>query len=59
MAERLKEDMFKDGTADVVVGPDAYRDLPRLISVSSAPSVSSSNNNKNAHTIPTERAVNV
>ncbi|OEU17779.1 hypothetical protein FRACYDRAFT_184876 [Fragilariopsis cylindrus CCMP1102] len=32
MAERLKEDMFKDGTADLIVGPDAYRDLPRLIS---------------------------
>ena len=31
MAERLKEDMFKDGTADLIVGPDAYRDLPRLI----------------------------
>ena len=31
MAERLKEDMFKDGTADLVVGPDAYRDLPRLV----------------------------
>lgn len=32
MAERLKEDMFKDGTADVIVGPDAYRDLPSLLS---------------------------
>jgi tRNA-2-methylthio-N6-dimethylallyladenosine synthase len=29
MAERLKEDLFQDG-ADLVVGPDAYRDLPRL-----------------------------
>ena len=71
MAERLKEDMFKHGTADVVVGPDAYRDLPRLLSVLSAPSsiVGSSDNNDNSssgHTnnnnnniIPTERAVNV
>ncbi|KAL7472051.1 hypothetical protein ACHAXS_012363 [Conticribra weissflogii] len=42
MAERLKEDMFQDGTADLVVGPDAYRDLPRLISVLSAPSVAPS-----------------
>mmetsp|Transcript_34729 Transcript_34729/g.83929 ORF Transcript_34729/g.83929 Transcript_34729/m.83929 type:complete len:794 (+) Transcript_34729:67-2448(+) len=57
MAERLKEDMFKDGTADVVVGPDAYRDLPRLISVLAAPSISHGSN-KNAG-IPTERAVNV
>mmetsp|Transcript_574 Transcript_574/g.1242 ORF Transcript_574/g.1242 Transcript_574/m.1242 type:complete len:827 (-) Transcript_574:289-2769(-) len=58
MAERLKEDMFKDGTADVVVGPDAYRDLPRLISVLTAPSVMPANNTTTP-TIPTERAVNV
>ncbi|CAB9522851.1 tRNA-2-methylthio-N(6)-dimethylallyladenosine synthase [Seminavis robusta] len=31
MAERLKEDLFQDGLADLVVGPDAYRDLPRLL----------------------------
>ncbi|EED89427.1 hypothetical protein THAPSDRAFT_263872, partial [Thalassiosira pseudonana CCMP1335] len=50
MAERLKEDMFQDGTADLVVGPDSYRDLPRLISVLNAPATG---------TLPTERAVNV
>ena len=33
MAERLKEDMFKQGTADLIAGPDAYRDLPRLVSM--------------------------
>lgn len=68
MAERLKEDMFQDGTADLVVGPDAYRDLPRLISVLSspstpAPSLDKSNKKGTAATatptIPTERAVNV
>lgn len=62
MAERLKEDMFKDGTADVVVGPDAYRDLPRLISVLAAPSVGAHGNSggkSSAPSIPTERAVNV
>jgi tRNA A37 methylthiotransferase MiaB len=72
MAERLKEEMFQDGTADLVVGPDAYRDLPRLISVLSAPSTvpssSSSTTTKKGGTasstkptltIPTERAVNV
>ncbi len=59
MAERLKEDMFKDGTVDVVVGPDAYRDLPRLISVLTAPSVSPDSNTSGANTLPTERAVNV
>ncbi len=42
MAERLKEDMFKDGTADLIVGPDAYRDLPRLISALAPRQVSSS-----------------
>ena len=55
MAERLKEDMFKDGTADLVVGPDAYRDLPRLVSVLS-PTVESINKQTK---VPTERAVNV
>ena len=66
MAERLKEDMFQDGTADLVVGPDAYRDLPRLISVLSSPSTApppSSDNGSSkvttTPTIPTERAVNV
>ena len=33
MAERLKHDLLEDGLADLVVGPDAYRDLPRLINV--------------------------
>jgi len=59
MAERLKEDMFKDGTVDVVVGPDAYRDLPRLISVLTAPSVNPDGKLSGANTLPTERAVNV
>ena len=31
MAERLQEQLFVDGLADVVVGPDAYRDLLRLL----------------------------
>lgn len=31
MAERLKEDLLKDGLADLVVGPDAYRDVPKLL----------------------------
>eukprot|EP00984_Skeletonema_dohrnii_P027096 scaffold16545_cov86-Skeletonema_dohrnii-CCMP3373.AAC.2 len=62
MAERLKEDMFQDGTADLVVGPDAYRDLPRLISVLSSPSTAPSSDRSSkvaTPTIPTERAVNV
>ena len=33
MAERLKHDLLQDGLADMVVGPDAYRDLPRLIDI--------------------------
>lgn len=32
MAERLKDDLFKEGKADLVAGPDSYRDLPRLLS---------------------------
>ncbi|EJK61235.1 hypothetical protein THAOC_18317 [Thalassiosira oceanica] len=62
MAERLKEDMFEQGTADVVVGPDAYRDLPRLISVLAAPSLPNRDGDsgtQGAPSIPTERAVNV
>ena len=32
MAERLKEGLTKGGTGvDIVAGPDAYRDLPRLV----------------------------
>lgn len=32
MAERLKEKLVeKNKAVDIVVGPDAYRDLPRLI----------------------------
>ena len=35
MAERLKEDLLSgdDPLVDLVVGPDAYRDLPRLLEV--------------------------
>ena len=57
MAERLKEDMFKHGTADLVVGPDAYRDLPRLIDVL-RPTVSLEAKTRQQK-VPTERAVNV
>ena len=32
MAERLKEKLVeKNKTVDLIVGPDAYRDLPRII----------------------------
>lgn len=58
MAERLKEDMFKDGTADLVVGPDAYRDLPRLVSILS-PTVPALEAKTKQQRVPTERAVNV
>jgi tRNA-2-methylthio-N6-dimethylallyladenosine synthase len=30
MAERLKEELLEKGIVDIVAGPDAYRDLPRL-----------------------------
>lgn len=31
MAERLKEQLFADGTIDLIAGPDSYRNLPALI----------------------------
>jgi len=31
MAERVKEEFLNDGSVDLVAGPDAYRDLPRLL----------------------------
>jgi MiaB/RimO family radical SAM methylthiotransferase len=31
MAERLQQDLLKDGLADLVVGPDAYRDVAQLL----------------------------
>lgn len=34
MAERLKEQLLEqEQTVDIIVGPDAYRDLPRLLNV--------------------------
>lgn len=34
MAERLKEDLLEqEKTVDIIVGPDAYRDLPRLLNI--------------------------
>jgi len=31
MAERLKDELLKDGKVDLVCGPDAYRNLPQLV----------------------------
>jgi MiaB/RimO family radical SAM methylthiotransferase len=58
MAERLKEDMFKDGTADLIVGPDAYRDLPRLIDALAPKPISSDGQLQNENPMM-ERALNV
>lgn len=33
MAERLKEQLVDNQVVDIVAGPDAYRDIPRLINV--------------------------
>ena len=33
MAERLKEKVLDHKIVDLVAGPDAYRDLPRLIKI--------------------------
>lgn len=45
MAERLKEELFKDELADLVVGPDAYRDLPRLVKMLSHKATNDGTNN--------------
>ena len=33
MAERVKDKMLEHQVVDLVAGPDAYRDLPRLLSL--------------------------
>ena len=33
MAERVKEKMLEHKVVDIVAGPDAYRDLPRLLNL--------------------------
>lgn len=33
MAERVKDKLLDNGTVDLVAGPDAYRDLPRLLNI--------------------------
>jgi tRNA-2-methylthio-N6-dimethylallyladenosine synthase len=33
MAERIKEKFLEHKVVDLVAGPDAYRDLPRLLKV--------------------------
>lgn len=38
MAERIKEKMLEHQAVDLVAGPDAYRDLPRLLSLLDADS---------------------
>ena len=35
MAERMKDDLFKTGKVDLVVGPDAYRDFPAILNETS------------------------
>ena len=33
MAERLKDKMLENQVVDLVAGPDAYRDIPRLLKI--------------------------
>lgn len=33
MAERLKDKVLEHKVVDLVAGPDAYRDIPRLIKI--------------------------
>ena len=53
MAERLKDALLKDDMADLVVGPDAYRDLPQLLRNLLAPS----NQDRRQHAINVQLSV--
>ena len=33
MAERLKDQLLENKVVDLVAGPDAYRDIPRLLQI--------------------------
>jgi tRNA-2-methylthio-N6-dimethylallyladenosine synthase len=33
MAERLKDTLLENKVVDLVAGPDAYRDIPRLLQI--------------------------
>ena len=33
MAERLKDKLLENNVVDLVAGPDAYRDIPRLLQI--------------------------
>lgn len=43
MAERVKEKMLEHKVVDLVAGPDAYRDLPRLLEMIDNPEVEAMN----------------
>ena len=43
MAERVKEKMLEHKVVDLVAGPDAYRDLPRLLQLMDQPDVEAMN----------------
>ena len=43
MAERMKEKMLEHKVVDLVAGQDAYRDLPRLLSLMDEPNVEAMN----------------
>jgi MiaB/RimO family radical SAM methylthiotransferase len=53
MAERLKDALLEDDMADLVVGPDAYRDLPQLLGNLLAPS----NHDRRQHAINVQLSV--
>lgn len=43
MAERVKQKMLDHRIVDLVAGPDAYRDLPRLIEMMDNPETDAMN----------------
>ena len=50
MAERLQNKLLEENVADLVVGPDAYRDLPRLLAKITGSNNTNTNTNTNTDT---------
>mmetsp|Transcript_3118 Transcript_3118/g.6279 ORF Transcript_3118/g.6279 Transcript_3118/m.6279 type:complete len:579 (-) Transcript_3118:4548-6284(-) len=49
MAERLQNKLLEENVADLVVGPDAYRDLPRLLAKITGSTIDNDYNNDNGN----------
>jgi len=60
MAERLKHRLLdSDKMVDLVAGPDAYRDLPRLIDIVTGNRIASADSDETISSMPRQSAINV